>query len=276
MDATFARAWRPAVAGVREAFHARFREHAYPPHTHDAWTLFLVEDGAIRYDLDRRPRSADRGTVSVLPPGVVHDGRSATDAGFEMRCLYLDPAVLGEAAAIGAAVDRPVLSVPGLPDRVAALHAALGCADDALEAEMRLAFVAEGIRRALGKAADPAEDPATASRARAAALRDWLDARLTVPVTRAAAAAALDSSSTGLARAFRSTYGIAPHAYLLGRRLDSARRRIVDGAPIADVAADLGFADQAHLTRRFRQWFGTTPGALRAGSSTSAPSRPAG
>ena len=30
--------------------------------------------------------------------------------------------------------------------------------------------------------------------------------------------------------------------------------------PIADVAAEVGFVDQAHLTRRFRDFVGTTPG----------------
>jgi AraC-like DNA-binding protein len=264
MGAEFARAWRPVVAGVREAFHARFRAHAYPPHTHDAWTLFVVDDGAIRYDLDRRPRGADLGMVSVLPPHVTHDGRAATDAGFEMRCLYLDPELLGDGA-IGPAVDQPVLSVPALRDRVSALHAALACGDDALEAETRLAFVIETIRATLG--AGGARDAAPAGDAHAEALRAWLDARVTEPVTLGAAAAQLDASPTGLARAFSSAFGVAPHAYLLGRRLEAARARIVAGAPIADVAADLGFADQAHLTRRFRQWFGTTPAAIRGGSA---------
>jgi len=266
MDAEFARAWRPVVAGVREAFHARFREHAYPPHTHEAWTLFVVDDGAIRYDLDRRPRGADRGMVSVLPPSVTHDGRSATEAGFAMRCLYLDPATLGEAA-IGAAVDRPVLLVPGLADRLSALHDALECVDDTLEAETRLAFVVERVRAALGSL-DPDLPPAAVP-GQAEALRAWLDGHLMEPITLAAATAAIGGSPTGLARAFSAAFGVAPNAYVLGRRLDLARQRIVDGAPIAEVAAELGFADQAHLTRRFRQWFGTTPAAIRRGSARS-------
>jgi AraC-like DNA-binding protein len=35
------------------------------------------------------------------------------------------------------------------------------------------------------------------------------------------------------------------------------------GTPPGDVAAMLGFADQAHLTRAFRNAMGTTPGRYR-------------
>ncbi|MER6018910.1 AraC family ligand binding domain-containing protein, partial [Streptomyces anulatus] len=83
-------AWRPAVAGVVEVFHARFTEHAYPMHVHDAWTLLIVDDGAVRYDLDRHERSTPDGTVSLLPPGVPHNGSPATSDGFRKRVLYLD------------------------------------------------------------------------------------------------------------------------------------------------------------------------------------------
>ena len=71
------RAWKPGVAGIREVFHARFAEHAYPVHTHDVWTLFIVDDGAIRYDLHRRQHGAGRFSASILPPHVAHDGRPA-------------------------------------------------------------------------------------------------------------------------------------------------------------------------------------------------------
>src|SRR6185312_1019583 len=67
-------AWKPRVPGVREALSASFATHAYPPHVHDVWTLFLVDEGAVRYDLDRHERAAEPSMVSVLPPGVVHDG----------------------------------------------------------------------------------------------------------------------------------------------------------------------------------------------------------
>lgn len=253
------RAWKPPIAGVREVFHARFRTHAYPPHTHDVWTVFIVDDGAIRYDLARHAHGADYTGVTVLPPFVVHDGRPATEAGFRKRVLYLETSLLSERLA-GAAVDRPVMPDADLRRAVATLHDALSCPENLLEAETRLAFVTERIGRLLG---EPAPDQVADGADVAEDLRAYLDAHVFEPVTISAAAAAIGSSPTGIARAFSTAFGIAPHTYLLGRRLEAARDRILRGQPLADVAAEVGFVDQAHLTRRFGQFLGTTPGRFR-------------
>jgi len=254
------RAWKPPVPGVREVLHARFGAHAYPHHTHDTWTLFIVDDGAIRYDLGRREGSARPSMVSILPPHVVHDGRPAARDGYTKRVVYIDLDVIGERL-IGPAADRPILPDPTLTGHVEALHDALGCIDDAFEAEIRLNAIAEGIRRLLDQEAP--EPPDSSDRFLAERLRTILDARLFERFTLAEAAKAIRGDPTRLARAFTDMYGIAPHAYVLGRRIDAARDRILDGQPLADVATEVGFADQAHLTRRFTTFLGVTPGRYR-------------
>lgn len=118
--------------------------------------------------------------------------------------------------------------------------------------------MADRIRRALGEPVS--SEPACSSGELAERLRALLDARPFEALTLAQAARQLDARPTELARAFSATFGIAPHAYVLGRRLEAARERILDGQALADVAAEVGFADQAHLTRRFRRFLGTTPG----------------
>jgi AraC-like DNA-binding protein len=254
------RAWKPAVPGIREVLHARFTDHAYPPHTHDTWTLFVVDDGAIRYDLDGKARSAPTSSiVSVLPPWVTHDGRPADSAGYRKRVLYIEAEVLGESR-IGGAVDGPDLPDPTLWRAVDRLHSTLACPDDAIEAETRFAFVVERIRAALPTDSEASRDAGEGRHDLAEALRAWLDDRLTDSVTLTGAAIDLDASITVLARAFARDFGIPPHAYVIGRRLDLARDRILAGEPLASVAADLGFTDQAHLTRAFKRFLGTTPG----------------
>jgi AraC-like DNA-binding protein len=264
-DTQVIRAWKPQIAGIREVFHAAFMTHAYPPHTHDVWTVFIVDAGAIRYDLAGSDHAAGQTRVTVLPPHIVHDGRAATDLGFRKRVLYLETSILAEEL-IGPAVDRPVVPATDLRADVAALHDSLACADDRLEAETRLAFVAERISRSLGGPA--ASRPTQPAADLAERLRAHLDERLFEPVTIAAAATAIGATPTQLARAFTSVFGITPHAYVIGRRLEAARDRILRGQPLADVAAEVGFHDQAHLSRRFSRFLGATPGRFRGAGRT--------
>ena len=82
-------------------------------------------------------------------------------------------------------------------------------------------------------------------------------------------------------RPFTGVFGIAPHQYLLSRRVDLARRLLLDGQPPHEVATAAGFYDQSHLSRHFKRIVGTTPGRFtRAagvdGPGTTRPSVPAG
>ncbi len=250
-------AWRPAVPGLTEVLHARFTDHAYPLHTHEAWALLLVDDGAVRYDLDRHAHGASPAAVTLLPPGVPHDGRPGP-GGFRKRVLYLEPGALGRAR-VGAAVDRPAHADPVLRDRVSRLHAALAPHSEHLEDESRLAFVLERLRGHLDRAVTPAPDVRDARVADR--LRDLLDARVAEGLPLQHAAADLGVSATHLVRAFTRRHGLPPHRYLTGRRVDRARRLLLDGVPPADVAQAVGFHDQAHLTRHFRRMLATTPAA---------------
>ncbi len=251
------RAWKPAVPGIHEVLHARFVDHAYPPHTHDAWTVFIVDEGAVRYDLEARHRGAAGARVTILPPHVVHDGRAASGRGYRKRVLYVGTEVLGERLT-GRAVDSPDIDDRAIVRGFGALHRALQDADEAFEAESTLAVVSAQLREHLG---DRAEEPADRANDQVAAeLRDLLDQRRFEPLTLAEAGRILHVSPAHLVRCFTRTFGIAPHRYLVGRRIDAARGRLLEGEPAAQVAAEVGFHDQAHLTRHFRRHVGTTPG----------------
>ncbi|MEW2252755.1 AraC family transcriptional regulator [Streptomyces sp. NPDC006975] len=250
-------AWRPRVPGVVEVFHAHFTEYAYPMHVHAAWTLLIVDDGAVRYDIERHEHGTLRDTVSLLPPHVAHNGAPATAHGFRKRVLYLDSSRLGEDL-IGAAVDSPDLRDPLLRRRVGQVHAALARPGEELEAESRLTLVGERLRAHLRPrlaVQDPRPDPVLARR-----LRELLDARVTDGVTLEEAARVVRAHPAHLVRAFSAAYGIAPHQYLTSRRVERARRLLLDGQPASAAATAAGFYDQAHLTRHFRKLVGVTPG----------------
>ncbi|MGW4438551.1 AraC family transcriptional regulator [Streptomyces sp. NPDC004596] len=254
-------AWRPGVPGVVEVFHAHFTEYAYPMHVHDAWTLLIVDDGAVRYDLDRHEHGTPHDTVSLLPPHVPHNGSPATPHGFRKRVLYLDGSHLGDEL-IGPAVDGPDLRDPALRRRVGQLHSALGRPGDELEAESRLALVGERLRAHLRRRAD-GEDRSGRGPGLARSLRELLDEHVTEGLVLADAARLLHAHPAHLVRAFSGAYGIPPHQYLMSRRVGRARRLLLDGLPPGEVAVATGFCDQAHLTRHFKRLVGVPPGRYR-------------
>jgi AraC-like DNA-binding protein len=253
------RAWHPDVPGVREVLHATFGDHVYPAHTHDAWTVLLIDEGAVRFDLDRGEHVAPPSSLSILPPHVPHDGRSAVAGrSFRKRVLYLESDWLPAAAADGAA--RHPAAGPGAATIARSVHAALAQPGEDLAAETWVLVLRERIASALRAAPRPAarDDPL------ARRLRVLLDDALPEVPTIADCARMLDTHPSHLVRSFSRAYGLPPHRYVTGRRIDLARRLMLTGARAADAAVQAGFHDQAHLTRHFRRILGTTPAAFAA------------
>ena len=236
--------------------------HVYPMHTHEAWTLLIVADGMIRYDLHRHEHGALHQAVTLLPPRVPHNGRAATSSGFRKRVVYLDLSHL-PAGLIGRAVDQPVLFDPLLRQRINQLHDALGDPGGELEAESRLAFVAERLKQHLSGLAEHAS--AVRGADIADQLRELIDAGFCEKVTLRQASEAIHAHPAHLVRMFSREFGISPHQYLTGRRVDLARRLLLDGVPPSLAAATVGFCDQSHLNRSFRRLVGTSPGRYASG-----------
>ncbi|MEU8660377.1 AraC family transcriptional regulator [Actinoplanes philippinensis] len=265
-------AWRPPLTGVAEVLHAHFDDHAYPMHAHDTWAVLLVDDGAVRYDLDRHERGAYGDLITVLPPHVPHNGTSARPGGFRKRVLYLDHDQL-PAHLIGATVDTPTITDRALHHAISRVHRLIRTPEDAPAADDLLALALARLRTHLGEPAGRRP----AGPAAAHDLRDLLEEHITDGLPLATAAATLHFDPAHLVRAFRREFGMTPHQYLISRRVDTARRLIHTGLPLRAVATDSGFHDQPHLNRHFKRILGTTPGryATTAAPSTPAPASPA-
>ena len=76
-------------------------------------------------------------------------------------------------------------------------------------------------------------------------------------------------SHTRFIQLFREHVGITPKLFCRVQRFCALRERIANGQPVnwADLAADCGYFDQAHLIRDFRQFAGLTPLEYRRGTS---------
>jgi AraC-like DNA-binding protein len=265
----------PGLPGV-EVLHARFVTYRYAPHFHEAVTIAVVDRGAAAFTSGRRRFRAGAGSVFVIPALEVHTGEAAAEGGYAYRVLYIDPGVLtgllgeaGQATRPASAAPAPAVVRAGIP-AVAALgaaHATLAGAATALERGHAL------LRGLVWLESDLAGIPlvrvAPRERRAVRVVREYLDAHATEEVSLFDLATVGGLSAYRLARAFRAEVGLPPHAYQVQRRVLRAKALLAAGTPPAQVAARCGFADQAHLTRRFKALVGTTPGRYEGEASRS-------
>jgi len=246
-----------------ERLVAHFDGHAYDPHRHETYAIGVTLAGAQEFRYRGADRVSSTGQVMVLHPDEAHDGHAAAPEGFSYRMLYVDPAL------VRAALDPAFEKAGGLPfvsDVVAEDRVLVAVLDEAfagfpgpfdpLAAETVIAGLADALARRGGLRRRRTAHPLRAIND----VRALLDAEFAKPIASDDLERVADLDRFTLARAFRAAFGTAPHRYLVARRVATARRMIGDGAPLAEIAAACGFADQSHLNRHFKAHTGITPG----------------
>jgi AraC-like DNA-binding protein len=264
-----ARYWQHgAVEGV-DLLRARYVTHRYGRHSHETYTFGLIEAGVEEFDYGSNVFRAGAGAVALLDPDVVHTGQAGTPSGWRYRVLYPQVSVVTDVAAeLGWRAGTPRFPQTVVYDSrsAALLRAAHRAAEhgDVLASSSLLRTALADLLRAHATPA-PAIVAAPILRAPQAVntVRDLLAARISEPPSLAELAALTGLSQFALLRAFRDATGLPPHAYLNQLRVRRARLLLDDGLPPADVAAQTGFADQAHLTRHFKRVVGVPPAAYQ-------------
>jgi AraC-like DNA-binding protein len=85
------------------------------------------------------------------------------------------------------------------------------------------------------------------------------------PITNKRLAALCGMSVRALERHFLASYHVTPHVYLRQLRVRmSCSLLVFSRKALAEVASEVGFADQSHFNREFRRFLGETPSAYRA------------
>jgi AraC-like DNA-binding protein len=251
-----------------EAMHAHFTSHVYHRHSHESYSFGVTETGAQAFTCRHGRHVSGPGMVMAFNPDDPHDGHAAGDGGFTYRMVHIWPeffASLTDADGRRPLFRSPVLDDPQLARSLRRLHVTLTGPTSELERYERLtAAAALLIRHGSGRVpapgrVGPGSDPGLAARIRA----HIHDAGAAADLTADDLAAAAGCSRYAAYRAFHQAYGLAPSDYQRQLRVRVARGLLSRGAPPAAAAAEAGFADQAHLTRWFRRYYGITPGAYR-------------
>jgi len=260
--------WRDPALPFIEARHVTDgRGLHYGRHWHETHSIGVITAGRSTYVNGTHSEVVEQGAVVVVNPGDVHGCNPVADAPWSYVMFYIDPAWLGrvQARLRGTAdttfrpYDVPALHAPHVVDAGVRLFALLADAQRSV-AEREAAVVdvvalldgalAPGPRRAAGTE-------------KVERIADYIDAHFAQPLPLQDLCDAAQLSGSYLIRAFKKRYGVAPHEYQTNRRIQYAKARLRDGAPLAQVALDVGFSDQAHFQRVFKRMTAATPGQYR-------------
>jgi len=241
-----------------ERIEAHFRGQAFSPHRHDTYGIGITLAGVQTFRYRGEQRYCRPGQCHILHPDETHDGGPATAEGFGYRIVHIDPslvqAALGgkplpfvanpviEASALSKDFASAVLDIDGEIDDLGRTEVAVTLADMLVAASSGTAGMPGALNLApLTRArdliaAEPAERHSMAVLERVSGLDRWT-----------------------LARQFRMAFGTSPSRYRTMRQLELIRRSLEAGASLAEAAVMAGFADQSHMTRRFKAGYGLTP-----------------
>ncbi|NUO76474.1 MAG: AraC family transcriptional regulator [Lysobacter sp.] len=251
---------QPAHRRGIELYRAHIVRHAFDPHTHEAYGLGAIESGVERFRYRGSEHLAPPDSLVMMNPDVLHTGRAETEGGWRYRMAYVDPDLAAEITGEqGWWFADAVRHDPARARRISARLDALWHAREPLAFDSQLAALLDEFR-------DHARVPQRAraeAAPRFAQVVDYLRAHLAERLSLEALAAVAGLSPFHFLRRFRDHYHVTPQQMLMALRLYQAKRLLADGVAPAQVAADTGLTDQAHLTRAFASRYGITPARYR-------------
>ena len=248
-------------------------DHHFGRHTHDQFGIGLILRGGQKSSSQSGLVEAVAGDIITVNPGEVHDGAPLGEGGRAWQMVYLDAGVVqGLAAELQQAgvPARMEFQRPRIRDAVLARLFARHAAAAAITAPGWTLPLDESLLQLLGALLGPvAPAPGRPHHSGIARARACIDAEPAGAWPLVELARQADLSPYQFIRHFDRLTGLTPHAYILQRRIQLARRLIRQGQGLSDAAAAAGFADQSHMTRQFVRSFGLSPGAYaRSGPDT--------
>lgn len=262
------------LAGL-EVMALRLDKHEFRPHTHTGLMLGLIVAGHKAFEREGRTFIAGPGSISIVNAGELHTGRRQHGAELRYFALYIPLTLLCESLGGDGNCTAPHFRAGVVQD--ADVYRAFAMAYRGIVGnESRLAresFLAVATSLLAGRYGDRGKqaqrsskspEPSAVRRA-----RDFIAARFADDLSIDAIAVEARLSRFHLMREFRVHVGLPMHAYQLQLRIEHAKTRLAAGEPVVAVALDLGFADQAHFSKRFRDLVGVAPARYRRHASRS-------
>ncbi|OZS42360.1 AraC family transcriptional regulator [Photobacterium sanguinicancri] len=252
--------------GGLEILDAEYEKQNFSRHSHEGYTIGVIETGAQRFYRTGGHHVAPQDTIILVNADEVHSGHSATEGGWAYRAMYPLPKQLEQLTkdlylpSYGAPYfPNAVISDPELANQLRLVFNTLENSDNRL---LRETLIYGTLVKLMGRHAKSRLNPNLETKAQKQLLlvKEFLDDYPQADVSLDELAKLAAISPYHLVRSFQKEFGLPPHAYQIQSRLRLARKLLKLGHSISDTAQECGFHDQSHFHRHFKKANGYTPG----------------
>lgn len=259
------------MLGGLELLCARYQTRTFGKHSHEGFTIGVIEEGAQSFYRSGSQHIAPTGTIILVNADDIHDGHAETHGGWAYQALYPLPQQLGELtlAMTEGRESTPYFPLPVVfdPQLANALKTAIQASSDPYCSRLqRETWMLQALQQLVSRHARSRPQVAKRGRALSQLLRvkDFLDQHPCADLSLQELAQLATLSPYHMARAFKQQFGLPPHAYQVQVRLRRAKQLLRQGLPSTQVAQECGFHDQSHLHRHFVRAMGATPGQYQS------------
>ncbi|MNH81276.1 Exoenzyme S synthesis regulatory protein ExsA [compost metagenome] len=250
---------------------ARFADVGFDRHYHLDFHIGFVTEGIQRHRSKGESFLLGPGRIALMPPGEIHDGASEGGGAYTLKTFRLSQALIADMTEEISGQPRELeltsvlLEDPRLVGNLRGLHEAMQQAvrPGSLALQTQWITLLERLLHQ-SRTITPESIPGSLSALQWSRVRDYCFSHIDQRITLDDLAGLCGLGRFPFLKQFKRTIGMTPHAWLLRLRLERACGLLSrSGQPIVDVAHAVGFYDQSHFNRAFRQAFGVAPSRYR-------------
>ena len=242
------------------------REVSYAPHFHKEWSIGAILDGHSEFICADRLHVVERGTLVMMNPDVVHACNPQQDSAWAYYMMHLNKDWLATLL-LNAEVREAdqwqdthldtLVTADFYNEFVALCDCLMSTAFSSATKDKMLQDCLVKLFTHLDNAVEKSKTAMPLNNLYQVA--NYLNQYCLEDTSIELISAKFGLSTGYLIRAFKRQFNMTPHAYRLNYRVQLGQQALKAGQTISEVAHAVGFSDQAHFQRVFKQRVAATP-----------------
>ncbi|MEL7148494.1 MAG: AraC family transcriptional regulator [Bacteroidota bacterium] len=251
-----------------ELFSGSFDSHAFKPHFHECYTIVFVKEGVGDYSTKRNKLIVPSGSILLLTPYEVHTGKSVDGYRWGFLTAYVPKELVDLAyrQLQGSSLYNEYIT-PRFKNKILVNQSLfnlgldtftnLSIDNDPLTAKSQLLQFLQVFLHISNDLDEP--NHLLTGQQSVSLVKDYLHDHFSEEITIEQLCHISGLTEFSLIKSFKRYFDLPPHQYLINLRVEKAKQLLKQPVSSAHIAYQVGFYDQSHFIRHFKNIVGVTP-----------------